>query len=352
MVGGGPAGASTAITAATLGARVTLLERSLPGSWAPGESLHPGVEPLFDRLGVGDQVRAAEYLRHRGHWVQWHRPVRFESFGADARGPWFGFQAVRRQLDDLLLDRAAASGVRVLRGHPALDAELDGAGPRIVHSSAGLHRAEVLVDATGGRHWVSRRVGATVHRLSPRLLAMYGRTRGRAGETADAPTLRADDNGWTWIAPTGDGRSSWVRLTLGRRNPRSPPPELDGERETEPARGADVTWRIAADPDEQRFVVVGDAGAVIDPAGSHGVLRAILSGMLAGHAVGQVVRGEIDRAEVAREVATWMRQLFAHDVSALDEMYADFHAWAPIATLPWPTPAGSFATEPAGVRLS
>ncbi len=115
IIGGGPAGSATAISCATAGLSVLVLERAAFPRDCPGESLHPGVEPLFTQLGVGDAVRAARFVRYPGFWVEWDGPRQFVPFGQDANGPWLGFQAWRAELDALLLERARALGVEVLQ---------------------------------------------------------------------------------------------------------------------------------------------------------------------------------------------------------------------------------------------
>jgi len=71
VVGGGPGGIAAAITVkqADSGLQVLLIERSPFPRHRPGETLHPGIEPLLVQLGVWDQVLAANFLRHAGHWV-------------------------------------------------------------------------------------------------------------------------------------------------------------------------------------------------------------------------------------------------------------------------------------------
>ena len=60
VVGGGPAGAAAAIAGATRGRSVILLERDRPGREAPGETLHPGIEPLLVQLGIADRLPQVE----------------------------------------------------------------------------------------------------------------------------------------------------------------------------------------------------------------------------------------------------------------------------------------------------
>jgi FAD-dependent oxidoreductase family protein len=50
VIGGGPAGAAAAITAKRAGVGVVILEESPFPCVRPGETLHPGVEPLLDRF--------------------------------------------------------------------------------------------------------------------------------------------------------------------------------------------------------------------------------------------------------------------------------------------------------------
>ena len=113
VVGGGPAGTAAAIACATRGLRVVLCERAPSGRDRPGETLHPGIEPLFAQLGIADRLSPIIGARHTGIWIEWGGPRRFEPFGADAAGPWQGIQVWRADLDRLLLTRAQELGVGV-----------------------------------------------------------------------------------------------------------------------------------------------------------------------------------------------------------------------------------------------
>src|SRR3712207_4284980 len=95
IVGAGPAGCAAAIGCAAAGLSVRLIEAALFPRDLPGETLHPGVEALLERLGVASEVRAADFPRHEGIWT--HSPTGrvFTPYGAGAEGPWRGFQAWR-----------------------------------------------------------------------------------------------------------------------------------------------------------------------------------------------------------------------------------------------------------------
>ena len=113
VVGGGPAGSAAAIACATRGLSVVLCERERSGRERPGETLHPGIEPLLRQLGIADRLARVVGARHAGIWIEWGGPRRFEAFGGDASGPWNGIQAWRADFDALLLTRARELGVEV-----------------------------------------------------------------------------------------------------------------------------------------------------------------------------------------------------------------------------------------------
>src|SRR5215208_5974705 len=104
VVGGGPAGSAAALWCVRQGLRVVLLEREQFPRHRPGETLPPGVEPVFAQLEVAEAIAAAGFTRHPGTWVSWDGPRRFDAFGFDSGGSWSGFQAPREELDNILLD--------------------------------------------------------------------------------------------------------------------------------------------------------------------------------------------------------------------------------------------------------
>src|SRR5436305_8924156 len=92
IVGAGPAGTATAIRCSQAGLRVLIIEREAFPRHRPGESLHPGIEPLFESLGVMAQVNTLKILRYRGYWLQSGNASYYVPFGNDDDGEWQGFQ--------------------------------------------------------------------------------------------------------------------------------------------------------------------------------------------------------------------------------------------------------------------
>jgi flavin-dependent dehydrogenase len=176
VVGGGPAGAATAIACATRGKRVVLVERDLFAREHPGETLHPGVEPLLMQLGIAERLASVVGARHDGIWIEWGGPSRFMPFGNDDSGPWSGFQVWRARFDALLLTRARELGVDVRQ--PAKATGLVPSGG--VTTDFGIVSSRMLVDASGRSRWLGRLLGVSSPARSPRLHARYGYAEGMA----------------------------------------------------------------------------------------------------------------------------------------------------------------------------
>ncbi|HLL77544.1 MAG TPA: FAD-dependent oxidoreductase [Pyrinomonadaceae bacterium] len=324
VVGAGPAGCAAAIHCAQRGLSVALLEREEFPRDRPGETLHPGVEPLLRQLGLGGALQSADFPRHPGIWVRWDSEPRFEPFGADADGPWMGFQAWRATFDALLLDRARDAGVIVRQPCRADSPALDGARVTGVRASCGELPARFVIDAAGSGHWLARKLSLGIRRRSPRLLVRFGYVRGECSARDEAPALVADEAGWTWTARVRPRLYGWARLSWrdARQSDAGPPEELRGLIPHGPVRAADVTWRMVSEPAGPGYFLAGDAAALLDPASSHGVLKGIMSGMMAAHLCAAVIVDGASEQQASREYRRWLADWFEADAARLRELYA------------------------------
>jgi flavin-dependent dehydrogenase len=325
VIGGGPGGTAAAITAAAGGLRVVVLESKVFPRPRPGETLHPGVEPVLVRLGLQPSALTdAGCLRHSGVWIERSGGRHFEPYGRDATGDWLGFQAPRKQLDRLLLEQAAGLGVRIWQPCRVRDILGRSGKGLALGTDRGVLRARWVVDAGGGRHFLARRLGMRIRYRSRPLVARYGYAVGRCVRFDVAPTFRVERDGWTWAARIGADRYHWTRLSLvGKPDDSRDPPAALASLELEPARGENVTWRHAERFAGDGFFLVGDAAGVLDPASSKGVLRALLAGIGAGNGMARSHVGRIPSATVAHHYDSWMRSWFDTEIGRLAAWYKE-----------------------------
>jgi flavin-dependent dehydrogenase len=326
IIGSGPSGLATAIWCAKFGLQVTVLESEKTSGSRPGETLHPGIEPLFDQLGVGEPIRTSNFLRHAGTWVKWNGDhLNFVPFGEDKHGPWLGYQILRTELQRILLNQALKLGVIVLRSCKAIDIIYKFNRVIGVRTSLGDFESKFLVDAGGGAHWLARRLNLSIEKYSPPLFVLYGYVKQNLSQQqCREPFLIATDEGWMWIAKIKNNLYQWTRLFFEKQNiiyDKNMIIKNYSERLPR-IHGADVTWRTLIEPAGSGYFIVGDAAAVLDPASSHGVLRGLMSGIKAAHAIIKMTKDQVPNWIASRNYNKWLNEWFVHDVGELKKFYS------------------------------
>lgn len=324
VVGGGPAGSAAAITCVKHGLRVRLFERAVFGH-RPGETLHPGIEPLLHQLGINDRFHGTVGARHHGIWLRWGWQKRFQPYASDQSETWHGFQVSRAAFDQLLLDHAKEQRVEVHQPCAVGQVQLQSESMVRVLTDAGPLFARVIVDATGRASWLSRRLGVARSARSPRLIARYGYAAGSCSGRDEAPELIGDCKGWVWTAMVRPGLYSWTRVTAdgSRPDPDWVPTDLRKLAPVGRSKGADVTWRLAAQTAHPAWFTVGDAACLLDPLSSKGVLRAMMSGIAAGHLIANVMHGRIAAEAAANLYQNWLSEWFAQEALRLVKFYRE-----------------------------
>jgi hypothetical protein len=170
--------------------------------------------------------------------------------------------------------------------------------------------ARVVVDASGRPQWLCRQLRIAAPPRSPRLIARYGYANGCCPDRdlATRPHMTGDRTGWLWTAPVWPGTHAWTRVSFEKEKIAAGwvPAALRGLTHGGPVRGADVTWRIAGEVARPGWFVVGEAAAVLDPASSHGVLKATLSGIAAAHLIDATLAGKMSAIAAASAYQAWL----------------------------------------------
>lgn len=323
VTGAGPAGCAAAISCARQGLRVAIVERLPFPRNRPGETLHPGIEPMLQQLGIAEKVRGDEFIRPTGTWVTWDKERHFVAFGADRDGPWRGFQIPRATLDGLLLERAVAVGVDVLQPCQTKAVLLEAGRVTGIRTQTEQLFCTHLVDASGAHGWLARQLGLGSRLYSPALTALYGYKRGTVDERALG--IFADETGWYWTAHIGQRLYHWTRLRFAQdKLPRAlaVPACLEHLTDEGAIHGADVTWRLCNQAAGNGYFITGDAASVLDPGASHGVLKALMSGIMAAQCIADGRACPAHAAAISVQYCQWLRDGFERDVQKMRELYA------------------------------
>ena len=336
IMGGGPAGTACGTFLAREGLDVAILEGERHPRHHIGESLLRASMPILADLGVSMDEMAARFQPKFG--ARFYDPVedrlatfQFEAVPGSASP---SYQVLREDFDAMLAKKAFESGCK-LQQDAFIESVEEGLERPCVHLRGGRTiECKFLVDATGRQPLLASK------RKTRQIIADYGRV-GIYNYFTDLPphdehdanyiTMYLFAEGWVWLIPLRDGRTS-VGVVY-----RQVPREVDRSQESEVSRTERLFWqavgtmprlegrlRAARRTDEFRaisdysftvaekfgpgFVAVGDAAGFLDPIFSSGVHLALSSAQRASAGVLKKLRTGSDRG--LRDYADYMTQGF------------------------------------------
>jgi len=339
VIGGGPAGSAIAALLAQRGWQVVLAEKDRHPRFHIGESLLPLNLPLFEQLGVKEQVEQIAMIKYAAELnsPQHDAPATLAFAQAwDKRFP-YAYQVRRSELDQILFDNCVARGVQAMEACRVAAVELLGAGGAeiltVQHDATQRRwRARFLVDASGRDTFLANKLGEKRRNRRHNSAALYGHFTGARrlpGPEEGNISVFWFAHGWLWFIPLRDGTTSVGAVC--------PPYYLK-------SRTSDVTAffleTIALCPQlAQRlrdahlvapatatgnysyqcarmvgdsYILVGDAYAFVDPVFSSGVFLAMNSAFRGAEVVDANLRDAPDAAALGRrferEVRHGLRQ--------------------------------------------
>src|SRR6187455_3083898 len=311
VVGGGPAGSTIATLLAERGRDVILAEKGRHPRFHIGESLLPANAALFERLGVRAEVERFGMTKYGAEFVSpdhEHRPVIDFAEAWDKSMP-YAWQVRRSELDELLFRNAAAKGARAMEGCRIRKVEFDAEGATVEAELEGgakrTLRSRFLVDATGRDTLLANQFRSKEKNRKHNSSALYGHFRGAKrleGRLEGNITIFWFDHGWFWQIPLADGVTSigavcWPYYLKSRTKPL---PEFFQDTIAlcpalaERLAGAELVSEVHATGNYsyssrissgERYLLLGDAYAFIDPVFSSGVYLAMHSAFVGAEVV-------------------------------------------------------------------
>lgn len=312
VVGGGPAGSTIAALLSQKGRHVVLLEKDRHPRFHIGESLLPLNLPLFDRLGVADEVRRIGVYKPGAEIVSDDHPeaTAFRFADNPRLSINHSYHVRRADFDKLLLDNSQRLGAQVREGTRVIDVgfragnrpEVTAIGP---DGTTDSWFPRYLVDASGRNTLIASRLGLKRANKRNGTAALFGHFRNvprRDGDAEGMITAHLFERGWFWMIPLPDDVMS-VGVVADQAFFKTRSDGLDGLFARAVAASASVAQRMAkAEPigslvatgnysyDSRRvsgdgYILIGDAFAFIDPLFSSGVMMAMSSAAFGAEAV-------------------------------------------------------------------
>ncbi|WP_230196894.1 NAD(P)/FAD-dependent oxidoreductase [Streptomyces coriariae] len=349
VIGGGPAGATTAALLSKRGHRVLLLDRERFPRYHVGESLIPGVMVPMEELGLTERMEAKGFERKYGGTLVWGNnevPWNF-SFTTGGRIP-YAFHTRRADLDALILDRARELGSYVVEDATVKEAiEEEGRVVGVRYSLRGLNgtheaRASLVVDASGQARVLGRKYSEINWNEQLRNVAVwtyFDNCHRLPGDEWSNILIEGTQDGWFWGIPIDKGVFSVgyvTRSALATESDKSLEDLFASEianttklkellRDATQAAG----YRSARDWSytNERFhgngwVLVGDAAAFVDPLFSTGVALATLAASTLTKVIDKILKHpQIEEKALDRYSTAY--QDFFHDIRKFVEGFYD-----------------------------
>ena len=335
IIGGGPAGAATALMLRKQFPRlqVAIIERGCYDRVRIGESLQPVARPLLQQLAVWDAFLAENHLPAYGSRAAWGTATPHDNeYLFQTHGN--GWHLDRCRFDAFLARCAEEAGV-VLLCETRLTSRVSGSPGAWRLSLDGAHGpitmdANFVVDASGR--------GATFARGRGARKAVHDRLIGTwhyfEQSSCDSYTLvEAVADGWWYSAKLPDGRLVVSLMSdQGKRNwmealaqtqltaARIGKAQRVGQQGVTPAYSQCL--QEVAGPG---WMAVGDAAATLDPLSSQGIFKALRSGIFAAYSLGDHLVG---KAGGLKRFQQYVHQEYRAYLNTRTQYYRRERRWA------------------------
>lgn len=346
IIGGGPAGAATALTLSARGIPCLVVESASELKAKIGEVLSPNMTPLLRQMGLDKLITSSVHLPAYGNRFIWGSNQPFDKLFITQTNCQ-GWHLDRTDFEQKLLQLAMSRGAKWFEDCKFLEADYNKAEWQILLQYQGKKqfvKARFLVDATGRTGKLNRRLGAP-RKFCDRLLGLVCYFSLEKTEHIPHFThIEAVPNGWWYAALLTDRRLVTVFMTdADLCNPSMQ--KIEGYwqniQETQlikalfpcdflpPAhqgilvKPAQTSCLIP--PVGENWLAVGDAAFAYDPISSYGIGSALGGGYYAGNAIADSLK---KRPEALPAYQMLTERAFYQYLSMLRSQYLQEQRWS------------------------
>ncbi len=311
IVGGGPAGATMALSAKKQNLRVLLVDKAIfPRDKICGDAIPPRCHPILDEYGLTDAVSHLPHIWVTGEQIFTPTENMHVTFDNQPQ-----LMCSRIHFDNVLF-QAAKARVNTYEACVVSDllyknGQVYGIRAQINKSKSVEITAKVVAGADGFNSIVKRRMNLYHYQQPHWAVATRAYYSGVSIKPDEFEIHYFDElwPGYLWIFPVEDGRVNvGVGLFPTNRTQRHISlrdlhqtlihhPSLGDRFARAKMEGRLLGWNLPLASIHRPihgngFILAGDAAGLVDPLWGHGIDNAMLSGQIAGKVLAQVCRGQ------------------------------------------------------------
>jgi flavin-dependent dehydrogenase len=348
VIGGGPAGSTTAGLLAKQGHRVLVLDKERFPRYHVGESLIPAFMRPMEELGITERMDARGFERKYGGTLVWGNKQVPWNFSFVEGGAYpYAFHTRRADMDSMILDRARELGAYIVEDATVKEPiEEDGRVVGVRFNLRGADqsheaRAKLVIDASGQSRLLSRRYAEVTWHEELRNVAVwtyFDNCERLEGDEYTNILIEGLDEGWFWAIPLDKGTISVgyvTRSSEAGKNGQSLEDLFAAEAQRTTKLKKMLTnanqaagWRTARDWSYTShsfhgdgWVCVGDSAAFVDPLFSTGVALATLAGSVLSKIVHQIIEHPEIEEQALKRYATAYRAFFDEIRTFVERFY-------------------------------
>jgi flavin-dependent dehydrogenase len=325
IIGGGPAGTTIGSLLAEKGWSVALLEKSHHPRFHIGESLLPMNLPIFERLGVLEEIAEIGIVKYAAEFNSLvttpEQDIFYFAKAYDKNHP-FAYQVRRSEFDEILFKNCQRKGVNTFEGMTVNKVDLESETKQVwaVNEAGEQHyQCRYLIDASGRDTFLANRLKTKQRNPQHQMAAIFGHFENvirRDGDDAGNISIYWFAQGWIWLIPLKDGMMSigcvcWPDYLKSRAcslnefllqtlalTPQLTERLKNARLATEAQATGNYSYRSSQMVGEG-YLLIGDAYAFVDPVFSSGVYLAMKGASRGAELVDAVLKNPSQQARLA-----------------------------------------------------